>query len=309
MNRLRTASAPVSRRPRLTFLAYCPPVTAVPRFPPGVTFLSRGGRASLRVGEGARVPSPIRLPWKDERSLSLHLEPSADVTLFLDVLPRAGERTLEAELQESARLSLIILHRGGEVAESLRQSHRIGARARLCLFGVTLGKDAEQRIETCVEGVAGESIVSHVFRASGDDRQTLAIRSAFVARDGKGTVAIRGVADGRAHVRCDGLVAIGEGGGGADAHLTQDVLMLDASAKVDAVPALEVRTNDVRAGHAATVTKVSEEDLFYAAARGIPRDAARAMIVRGFLSDLLDKIEEQEVRTALEKALEEKSTA
>jgi Fe-S cluster assembly scaffold protein SufB len=63
--------------------------------------------------------------------------------------------------------------------------------------------------------------------------------------------------------------------------------MLDASAKVDAIPALEIKTNDVKASHSASITKISPETLFYLQSRGIEEAAARSMFVEGFLGELL----------------------
>jgi Fe-S cluster assembly scaffold protein SufB len=96
------------------------------------------------------------------------------------------------------------------------------------------------------------------------------------------------VAEGKAYVRCDGLLEIGPGGGGTDAYLTEDVLMLDPTAKIDAVPGLEIKTNDVKASHSATVSRVTPEDLFYFAARGISQAEARRMYVEGFLNSVLN---------------------
>ena len=65
------------------------------------------------------------------------------------------------------------------------------------------------------------------------------------------------------------MIEIGPEGTGTDACLTQEVLMLDPTAKVDAIPALEIRTNDVKASHSASVSRVTEEDLFYFGSRGL----------------------------------------
>jgi len=59
--------------------------------------------------------------------------------------------------------------------------------------------------------------------------------------------------------------------------------MLDPTAKVDAVPALEIKANDVKASHSASVRRVTPLDLFSFAARGIEGKMARTMYVEGFL--------------------------
>ena len=107
---------------------------------------------------------------------------------------------------------------------------------------------------------------------------------------------MKGVAEERGHVRCNGLLEIGEGGGQTDTYLVQDVLMLDKTAKIDAIPGLEIKTNDVKASHSATVSKVTDEDLFYFAARGIVDKEAKRMFVEGFLADLVSNISDATTR-------------
>ena len=89
-----------------------------------------------------------------------------------------------------------------------------------------------------------------------------------------------------------------------DTYLTEAVLMLDPSARIDAVPALEIRTNDVKASHSATVSRVTPEDLFYLQSRGLPERSARTMFVDGFLRDLAHRIEEPTALTLIQRVLE-----
>ena len=82
--------------------------------------------------------------------------------------------------------------------------------------------------------------------------------------------------------------------------------MLDRTAKVDAIPGLEIKTNDVKASHSATVSRVTEEDLFYFGSRGIAEREARRMFVEGFLGELVAKIGDSASRKAILEALEGK---
>ena len=54
----------------------------------------------------------------------------------------------------------------------------------------------------------------------------------------------------------------------------------------DTYPAIDIRVDDVQLGHEATVSRVSEEQLFYLQSRGLPDDEAMAMIVRGFIEPI-----------------------
>src|SRR5205809_3897657 len=81
-------------------------------------------------------------------------------------------------------------------------------------------------------------------------------------------------------------------------------LLLSETAHADSIPGLEIEANDVRCTHGATVGQVDRDQLFYLMARGLPRGEAERLIVRGFFTDLLDRIELEPVREALGEALE-----
>ena len=69
-----------------------------------------------------------------------------------------------------------------------------------------------------------------------------------------------------------------------------DALLVDTISRSDTYPAVDVREDDVSMGHEATVSRVSEEQLFYLMARGLPEDEAMAMIVRGFIEPIAKEL-------------------
>jgi Fe-S cluster assembly protein SufD len=81
-------------------------------------------------------------------------------------------------------------------------------------------------------------------------------------------------------------------------------LLLSEKAHADAIPGLEILANDVRCTHAATIGQVDREELFYLMSRGLSKAEAERLIVRGFFSEILDRIELEPVREALGAALE-----
>jgi Fe-S cluster assembly protein SufD len=81
-------------------------------------------------------------------------------------------------------------------------------------------------------------------------------------------------------------------------------LLLSEKAHADAIPGLEILANDVRCTHAATIGQVDREELFYLMSRGLSKAEAERLIVRGFFSEILDRIELEPVREALGSALE-----
>jgi Fe-S cluster assembly protein SufB len=73
---------------------------------------------------------------------------------------------------------------------------------------------------------------------------------------------------------------------GAKAYIDCKSLILNDGAKAEAIPEVKVYCMDAEAAHEASVGKISEEALFYLMSRGLSEDKARALIVRGFTSEI-----------------------
>ena len=69
-----------------------------------------------------------------------------------------------------------------------------------------------------------------------------------------------------------------------------DALLVDTISRSDTYPAVDVREDNVTMGHEATVSRVSDEQLFYLQSRGLPEDEAMAMIVRGFIEPIAKEL-------------------
>ena len=70
---------------------------------------------------------------------------------------------------------------------------------------------------------------------------------------------------------------------GAKSHVECDTLILDDQSKSDTFPKNEIRNNDSFIEHEATVSKISEEQLFYLMSRGLTKEQATQMSVMGFI--------------------------
>jgi len=101
---------------------------------------------------------------------------------------------------------------------------------------------------------------------------------------------MKGIAQDKAILSFDGLVQINKTAGNSTGYLKQETLNLSPNTTVRAVPALKIDTNDVKAGHSATVRNLNDEDLYYFGARGIRKEMAKKLLITGFLGKELKKI-------------------
>lgn len=123
-----------------------------------------------------------------------------------------------------------------------------------------------------------------------------------------GHILQHGVILDRATLTFNGIGHIIKGAKGADAQQESRVLMLSESARGDANPILLIDENEVTAGHAASVGRVDPEQMFYLLSRGIEKEEAERLVIRGFLGAVITAIPLKEIRDELVEMIDKKLT-
>jgi Fe-S cluster assembly protein SufB len=134
------------------------------------------------------------------------------------------------------------------------------------------------------EHAKGE-VLSIAFAGEGQ-HQDAGAKMVHVAPNTSSTIISKSVARGGGRTSYRGLVQIQEGAHGSRSTVKCDALLVDAISRSDTYPYVDVREDDVSMGHEATVSKVSEDQLFYLMSRGLTEDEAMAMVVRGFVEPI-----------------------
>ena len=117
---------------------------------------------------------------------------------------------------------------------------------------------------------------------------------------------VRSIAAGRGRGRYFGNIRIAPHAHGSEASLRDDTLLIGKDAKIDAIPALEIAANDVKAFHGATVGAIDDEHIFYVMSRGIDRTSAEKLIALGFFEPALARFPGEALRDELRGLLEAK---
>ncbi|MFM5905779.1 MAG: Fe-S cluster assembly protein SufD [Micrococcales bacterium] len=108
-----------------------------------------------------------------------------------------------------------------------------------------------------------------------------------------------------AHTIWVGDVLIRAAAEGTDTYELNRNLLLTDGARADSVPNLEIETGQIQgAGHASASGRFDDDQLFYLQARGISEGDARRLVVRGFLNEIIQQIDNPEVQARLTLAVE-----
>ena len=134
------------------------------------------------------------------------------------------------------------------------------------------------------EHAKGETL-SVAFAGEGQ-HQDAGAKMVHAAPHTSSTIVSKSVARGGGRTSYRGLVQVLEGSHGSRSTVKGDALLVDDISRSDTYPYVDVREDDVSMGHEATVSKISEDQLFYLMSRGMTEDEAMAMIVRGFVEPI-----------------------
>jgi Fe-S cluster assembly protein SufD len=86
------------------------------------------------------------------------------------------------------------------------------------------------------------------------------------------------------------LIKVERGAHRTDAYQKVRNLLLSDEAEANSMPGLEILADDVRCTHGATSGQIEPEELFYLLSRGIPERVAKALVVKGFLNEVVDRL-------------------
>lgn len=220
-------------------------------------------KLKIVVGEGAQLTFIEQLhgglasPLQNQTELEL--KKGARVLFCSMQNFESGEATFDrnATLDEDAHLTWALAAMGRADVKSTRQT-------RLQRPGATV-RDLE------------------VFFSRGKTKLELLNRVYHLAPRTFSNILVKGAVHELAEARAKGTVRIEHGCKGAESFLAQHALLLSPHARAETFPYLEIEDNELKAGHAATVSKLDTGQVFYLTSRGLPEDLAHKLIVQGFL--------------------------
>ena len=182
---------------------------------------------------------------------------------------------------------------------------RVGKDARLDWVAGGFGsRKGKTWIQNDLAGEGAESRVTGAYFADGEQHIDYDTFQEHIAPNTTSDFAFKGALRDTATAVWRGMIRVEKDAQKTNAYQENRSLMLSPDAHAVPIPGLEILANDVRCTHGATVGRVDRDELFYAMARGLSREEAERMIVRGFFQDILDRIELEPVRDAVASALE-----
>ncbi|HWD20223.1 MAG TPA: Fe-S cluster assembly protein SufD [Verrucomicrobiae bacterium] len=171
------------------------------------------------------------------------------------------------------------------------------------------GRLARNHINSILNGSGAEGILNGLYMGRGEqtiDHHTVVDHAQPRCESHE---YYHGILADKSHGVFNGKIFVRQDAQKTNAKQTNRNLLLSDNAAIDTKPQLEIFADDVKCTHGATIGQLSEEALFYLQARGIGYDNAKRMLIRAFASDMVDRINLEPVRTALEEMLTKRFAA
>ncbi|MEL6968213.1 MAG: Fe-S cluster assembly protein SufD [Pseudomonadota bacterium] len=244
-------------------------------------------RSSITMEEGASATMIERACGNDDLAYlrsavtDITLAEGAELTYILSIEEGDVARRLariNVTLAKDATLNLFVLNAGGKLVRQELEFVEAGENAALNISGVNL--------------IGGEAHIDVTSRITHTAPNTTAEETFRNVCTGKG----RGVFQGQIRVAQPAQLT--------DARMACNTLLLSDGCDFSAKPELEIFADDVQCAHGATVADLEPSYLFYLMARGIPEDAARRMLVKAFVNEVVEELENETLIEALETVIE-----
>jgi FeS assembly protein SufD len=157
----------------------------------------------------------------------------------------------------------------------------------LALFGSQLSR---YKVDSIMQGPGALAEDVEIIFGIGNQSFDITSNLIHVAPHTRGKVLVKSVLKDTSQSLFKGMIKINKNAKSTESYLAGHAILLDKGAKSDAIPGLEIESNEVRATHSASVAQIDENQIFYLMTRGLSKELAKREIVGGFLEPISRKM-------------------
>ncbi|MFD1983097.1 Fe-S cluster assembly protein SufD [Mesorhizobium newzealandense] len=267
------------------------------------------------IADGTELEKPIELQ---------NLQAGGQTHVRLPVRVGAGARAVIVERQagdgaalvssvsqlvlgEGAEVTWLIVQEQPETATHLAQfKAHLGKNAKLTLFVMNAGgKLVRQEIMVRTTGDGADFKLRGINLLAGDTHTDVTMVLDHAVPHTTSTEVIRNVVTGKARGVFQGRINVHQYAQKTNAKMACNTLLLSDDGEFSTKPELEIFADDVVCGHGATVTEIDHDHLFYLMARGVDEKTARGLLVKAFVAEVIEELDDETIVEALEAKLDD----
>jgi Fe-S cluster assembly scaffold protein SufB len=187
-------------------------------------------------------------------------------------------------LQEDASVVYNSLHHGANSVQVTTETFFQKKNSKLISNIASLNQSASHHsVQSILLEENGDNETNVTFETKENQHGIVKVNNVFIGSNCKGVIKINGIIENHSICDIEGKIRIRDKANGTDSNLAEKLLLLGDNAICNAKPIIAIDTDDVKAGHGASMSRIDDEDLFYFQSRGIAKNEAHRLIKHGFL--------------------------
>ncbi|AZO47398.1 MAG: Fe-S cluster assembly protein SufD [Mesorhizobium sp.] len=210
-------------------------------------------------------------------------------------------------LGDGAEVTWLIVQEQSDTTTHLAQfKAHLGKDAKLTLFVMNAGgRLVRQEVVVRTTGEGADFKLRGINLLAGDTHTDTTMVLDHAVPHTTSTEVIRNVVTGKARGVFQGRINVHQHAQKTNAKMACNTLLLSDDGEFSTKPELEIFADDVVCGHGATVTEIDHDHLFYLMARGIDEKSARGLLVKAFVAEVIEELEDEALVEALEARLDD----
>jgi len=276
----------------------------------------------LRIPKGIEVTTPFRqvtiLDSEGRGLLSQNLviaENRSKFTVLEELYstkqnmgaPRSTYSGLsEVHLREAAEVTYGSINNLASNINIFTNKKSLGAKDSRIVWssGFLGGAYTRSRLESVMNGSGAASENVEVVFGTGTQRFDTVSNITHIGPNTSGHAISKGVVKDKSRALFKGMIRIEKDAKNSRAYLAEHGMILSKDALADAIPGLEISTNEVKATHSASVAQINEEEIFYLTSRGLSENDAKKLIIVGFFEPLVERIPVPEIAKRIRRIID-----
>ena len=212
----------------------------------------------------------------------------------------------EVHLKEGAEVTYASINQFATSFNIFVNKKSVGERDSKIIWasGLLGGAYTRSRLESVMNGQGASSENIEVVFGSDTQRFDTVSNITHIGQNTSGHAISKGVVKDKSHVVFKGMIRITKDAKNSRAYLAEHGMILGKDARADAIPGLEIETNEVKATHSASVAQINDEQIFYLMSRGMSEDEAKKLIIVGFFEPIVERIPVPEIARRIRRIID-----
>jgi Fe-S cluster assembly protein SufB/Fe-S cluster assembly protein SufD len=212
----------------------------------------------------------------------------------------------EVHLRESAEVTYGSINNLASNINIFTNKKSLGAKDSKIVWssGFLGGAYTRSRLESVMNEAGASSENVEVVFGNGTQRFDTVSNITHIGPNTTGHAISKGVVKDKSRSLFKGMIRIEKNAKNSRAYLAEHGMILSKDALADAIPGLEISTNEVKATHSASVAQINEEEIFYLTSRGLSENDAKKLIIVGFFEPLVERIPVPEIAKRIRRIID-----